>query len=184
MQQECIYNAISAILGCFLGLACGYNIHKQMYENADIEATHDTVTIVKVDTLREYQVKYIEKHIVDSVYVGEKNETAVPIEQKRYSTPNVYDAWVSGFKPSLDSIYVYPKTQERYITNTVTKTICKYPYGAYISAGFKSFGGEVRPSISLMLKTPRKWLYGAEIGMYNKNDMYFGFNIGYNLLNK
>ena len=32
----------------------------------------------------------------------------VPISQKEYQTEN-YHAWVSGYKPSLDSIWVYPE---------------------------------------------------------------------------
>lgn len=181
MVKECIYNAISAILGCILGLACGYNIHKQMYVNTETDVKHDTLTIVRVDTIRERSVKYIEKRVVDSIYVDK--EVVLPIEQQYYTKANLYDAWVSGYRPSLDSIFVYPRTEERYVTNTITKTMYKYPYGAYLFAGFKAFGSEVRPTIGIALKTPRKWLYGAEIGIYNKNDMYFGFNIGYNLFN-
>jgi hypothetical protein len=41
----------------------------------------------------------------------------VPITSKHYNAPE-YDAWVSGYMPSLDSINVYQK--ERYITETVT----------------------------------------------------------------
>lgn len=32
----------------------------------------------------------------------------VPISQKEYQTEN-YRAWVSGYKPSLDSVWVYPE---------------------------------------------------------------------------
>ena len=32
----------------------------------------------------------------------------VPITQKEYQTEN-YHAWVSGYKPSLDSVWVYPE---------------------------------------------------------------------------
>lgn len=184
MVKECVYNAISAVLGCILGLACGYNIHKQMYVNAETEVQHDTLTIVRVDTIREHSVKYIERHIIDSIPMENNQDVMIPIEQRHYAKANAYDAWVSGYRPSLDSIFVYPRTEERYVTNTVTKTMYKYSYGTYLYAGFKAFGSEVRPTIGIALKTPRKWLYGAEIGIYNKNDMYFGFNIGYNLLNK
>ena len=40
--------------------------------------------------------------IHDSIYIP------VPISQKEYQTEN-YRAWVSGYKPSLDSIWVYPE---------------------------------------------------------------------------
>jgi hypothetical protein len=41
----------------------------------------------------------------------------VPITSKHYGN-DTYDAWVSGFEPSLDSIKVYRETQ--YITERVT----------------------------------------------------------------
>lgn len=40
--------------------------------------------------------------IHDSIYIP------VPISQKEYQTEN-YRAWVSGYKPSLDSVWVYPE---------------------------------------------------------------------------
>lgn len=40
--------------------------------------------------------------IHDSIYIP------VPITQKEYQTEN-YRAWVSGYKPSLDSVWVYPE---------------------------------------------------------------------------
>lgn len=40
--------------------------------------------------------------IHDSIYIP------VPITSKEYQTEN-YHAWVSGYKPSLDSIWVYPE---------------------------------------------------------------------------
>lgn len=44
----------------------------------------------------------------------------VPITSKHYGSKD-YDAWVSGYEPSLDSIKVYKETQ--YITNTITRTV-------------------------------------------------------------
>lgn len=40
--------------------------------------------------------------IHDSIYIP------VPITSKEYQTEN-YRAWVSGYKPSLDSVWVYPE---------------------------------------------------------------------------
>ena len=45
---------------------------------------------------------------------------ALPVEQKRYDD-SLYTAWVSGFRPNLDSINLRLPT----ITETVTKTIVK-----------------------------------------------------------
>lgn len=44
----------------------------------------------------------------------------IPIESKHYHGKE-YDAWVSGYEPSLDSIKVYRETQ--YITEKITKVV-------------------------------------------------------------
>ena len=74
--------------------------------------------VVKSDTVlrngeifRENSVSFRENSVTDSVAVE------IPIESKHYQSPE-YDAWVSGFEPSLDSIKVYQRTE--YITERVT----------------------------------------------------------------
>ena len=48
------------------------------------------------------------------------SQIALPVEQKRYDD-SLYTAWVSGYRPNLDSIDLRLPT----ITETVTKTIVK-----------------------------------------------------------
>ena len=57
----------------------------------------------------------------------------LPITQKRYGD-STYTAWVSGYNPTLDSIYVYP----RHETVTITNTIRQKPrrWGLGVSAGY------------------------------------------------
>ena len=45
MQKDCFYNAISAILGCVLGVYCGYNIHKQIIIKEKSDVKHDTTYV-------------------------------------------------------------------------------------------------------------------------------------------
>ena len=54
--------------------------------------------------------------------VHDSVEVALPVEQKRYDD-SLYTAWVSGFRPALDSIRLHlPEVQT---TNTITHTIVK-----------------------------------------------------------
>lgn len=64
---------------------------------------------------------------IDSVAVE------LPITQKMYGD-STYTAWVSGYRPRLDSIYVYP----RHETVTITNTIRQKPrrWGLGVSAGY------------------------------------------------
>lgn len=71
---------------------------------------------------------------VDSVgRVADSISIDLPITQKRYGD-STYTAWVSGYRPALDSIYVYP----RHETVTITNTIRQKPrhWGLGVSAGY------------------------------------------------
>lgn len=64
-------------------------------------------------------------------------EVPIAIEQKRYED-SLYTAWVSGFRPALDSIRIYHPE----ITTTITKTIVQ-------KAPRLSVGLSVGPGISI-----------------------------------
>ena len=109
----------------------------------------DTVRVTVVDTVTYRQpvpvdsvvVRYVTKvlkaakpaadatgTVVDSTLVAQTERTdsvtvEIPITQKMYETED-YKAYVSGYEPNLDSIFVYRKT----ITETVT--ITEKPKGA------------------------------------------------------
>ena len=72
------------------------------------------------------EVAYLVKYITDTLtrptgYVSENGDSltrdsvpvVIPIIQKRY-TDSTYTAWVSGYRPSLDSIHVY--RQREFVT--------------------------------------------------------------------
>ena len=57
----------------------------------------------------------------------------LPIEQRQYSDPR-YTAWVSGYRPQLDSIQIYQTTE--YITEEI-KTVTKPKrWGISLQAGY------------------------------------------------
>ena len=64
-------------------------------------------------------------------------EVPIPIEQKRYDD-SLYTAWVSGFRPALDSIRLHQPE----IVTTITKTIVK-------KAPRLSVGLSVGPGVSI-----------------------------------
>lgn len=82
--------------------------------------------IAKTDTI----IKYIER---DSI------EVEIPIFQKEYED-STYHAWISGYEPKLDSIYVFQKTE--FITiETMIKQKQKYWHiGPTIGYGYSSRG--------------------------------------------
>lgn len=122
-----------------LCLLCGFFVGKGMYDRPlDKTVKRDTVTLH--DTVHEYLpspkdsvrlkfvTRWLPRAVHDTVYsenyaqdfVEIMHDTVavqVPITSKHYGGKN-YDAYVSGFEPSLDSIFVYNETQ--LITETVT----------------------------------------------------------------
>ena len=82
-------------------------------------------------------------------------EVLVPMEQKHYSD-SLYDAYVSGYKPNLDSLRIYQTTK----IVTITETI-KVPEKKRWGLGFQ-VGGTYLPKVG---PTP-----------------YVGVGISYNLL--
>ena len=142
----------------------------------------DTILKISIDTLVQYVPKYVTKKTTDTIYLptNDKNEVAIEIEQKHYSENSVYDAWISGYKPQLDSIKTYPRIEYRTITNNITKEIYKSTIDLYPYIGFKRIDDKVGQVIGLSIKMPKKWMYSAEIGVMD-NKMMYGVTVGYKM---
>lgn len=119
------------IVGAVLGLLSGFFIGKSIYDQPITESvTRDTVT--RIDTVYQYFPQPVEVEkvrteyrwltrvttdtVTDYTVLHDSVLVEVPIESRHYNSPE-YDAWVSGYQPSLDSIRVYQK--ENYITERV-----------------------------------------------------------------
>jgi hypothetical protein len=174
---------ITFIAGAIVGLLTGFFIGKGIYDRPIKESvTRDTVRIT--DTIPHYYpqpvdgtvVRYITRYLPTA-----KRDTAsrvdhfrdftqkvehlrdttkmiaveVPITSKHYGSKD-YDAWVSGYEPSLDSIKVYKENQ--YITNTITRTVkdkgkhffldvgagCEYQFNTKTAVPFAELGARLK----------------------------------------
>lgn len=139
------------ILGVVLILLFNYFVEKgKMPERIEIIKT-DTLTITKTDTIRIKEPEYIYIRVVDTFLIPYLDSVfiPVPVEQKFYSGSD-YKAYVSGYRPKLDSIMVYPKTINRYINTTekVYQKPKKWGIGVSIGAGLdRNF--EITPYIGI-----------------------------------
>lgn len=131
-KQDVISHVVPAITGIIIGL-CLVKCANKPVDNIKIE--RDTVVVVDTayydrpapkDSIRtKFVTRWLPaKHdtISNTVTMWAHDTVAVevPITSKHYNA-DTYDAWVSGFEPSLDSIRVYQRTE--YITETITKVI-------------------------------------------------------------
>ena len=126
--------ALVAAVWLIIGCVCGFFMGKGVYDKPIEEsATRDTVCVT--DTIPHYYPQPVEVNKVRTEYkwltrvvtetdtlfrensVTDSVLVAVPITSKHYHSSD-YDAYVSGYEPSLDSIKVYQRTE--YITERVT----------------------------------------------------------------
>lgn len=115
-------------LCCFVSYRCGRN-------RAEIVTKTDTLIVTRLDTIREKYPVYLTERVVDSVrvYLHDTTYIEVPVTQKYYHKDSIYDAWVSGFLPQLDSINVFQRTQTVYVTKVVEQSPPRWSFG--ITAG-------------------------------------------------
>lgn len=137
---------ITLVLGILLLFnivnAIGYFVNE--HRNA-----HSSEMKVKVDTLYVYDTIFVEKPVIKKVEIIDTLRLPVPItdtlmlhdtvlvhlpiEQRQYSDPR-YTAWVSGYRPQLDSIQIYQTTE--YITKEIKKATKSKRWGIGLQAGY------------------------------------------------
>ena len=143
--------------------------------------TTDTITIVRTDTIRERIPHFISEMVLDTIFVEKvpENVLKLPITQKYYNTDS-YQAWVSGYKPNLDSINVFNKVVERTVNHTIDRVVYPKSIDWYLNAGSMFIDKKAAPYVGLNVKFKNDLVIGANAGVYEKK-MFYGFNIGFKL---
>lgn len=141
MKNEKLQNLLEWV-GIVLMLAAAFFLGRVLPQKPETHRTvRDTVTVY--DTIRDsipvpftvrfdhydtlYVPLYIDTTTTDSVLVP----VTIPIERKEYRTDD-YRAVVSGYRPSLDVMEVYRKTQ----TVTVTPKPKRWGIGPQVGVGY------------------------------------------------
>ena len=122
--------------GLAVGLILGHRVCRKPPESQ---------VITKVDTCVVYDTIVREKPVFRYSYIHDTIRTYfttiehdtvlvdVPIERKVYAEDSLYYASVSGWRPSLDTLVVYPKETTITITNTIKTPAPKFSFG--VTAG-------------------------------------------------
>lgn len=109
-------------------------------------------TVVEVDTLliSPPMAPLLVFRLTDTMRIG---DTVVYREQAYYED-SLYRVWVSGCRPRLDSLQIFPKTVYQTVTNDIYHTI-----------------------------TPKKkrWGLGLQVGYGYPGGLYLGVGMSYNL---
>ena len=141
----------------------------------------DTVTILRIDTIRERIPHFISEKVLDTIFIEKvpENVLKLPVTQRYYST-DLYQAWVSGYKPNLDSINVFNKVVERTVNHTIDRVVYPKSIDWYLNVGSMFIDKKAAPYVGLNVKFKNDLVIGANAGVYEKK-MFYGFNIGFKL---
>jgi len=112
------------------------------YAESNQHVLTDTIIVVKIDTVKIDKPIYVTENAIDTIFLVindtiRLNDTlyqTLPITQRMYEKDSIYRAWVSGYRPQLDSLLVFPKTITKTITNTVYQNSSKFGIG--VTAGY------------------------------------------------
>ena len=113
-----------------------------------------TDTLTRWDTVRIDRPVPVVRRVVDTMYVAIADTISIrdttfvilPRTQQLYQD-SLYRAWISGYKPQLDSIEVYTPT--KYITKTITEKPKKWHIG--VQAGYGASKEGLSPYIGVGL---------------------------------
>lgn len=110
-----------------------------LHPQAEVVTVADTLTVR--DTIIERRPVYVTQTKTDTMLVVVRDTTVIhdttyivlDREQKYYKGDG-YEAWVSGYRPQLDSCRVFPET--KYVTNPVQDMRNTKRWGIGIQAGY------------------------------------------------
>lgn len=98
-------------------------------------------TIVKVDTLLipAPMAPLLILQLTDTMHIG---DTVVQREQAYYED-SLYRAWVSGYRPKLDSLQIFPRTVYQTVTNDIYHSVSpkQKRWGLGVQAGYGFYPG-------------------------------------------
>lgn len=169
MKSNCLSYILVAVLAVIIFHAFTKRTPTQNEVIKEITIV-DTVRYTQTDTITLYEPKYITKRVVDTLYITDT--LFLPITQKHYNQPNIYDVWVSGYEAKMDSIKTYNKTEYKYIEKEVTQEVVVNKYELYLNGGLNAFSGTFIPKVGISIITPKKTLYNANLGLYNGEITY------------
>lgn len=161
MNKSSTWGAVSVLIALTIGMVVGGYIVRSHFKAILSDFIDSPIIEYRTDTLRVPEPILIASEPVHDSILVYLHDTAIivrsdtiylPMEQRCYSD-STYTAWVSGYRPKLDSIYVFPKT--KIIRNPTP--VKRWDFGIQAGLGaVKPFGGS------------------ASLGYY------FGFGICYN----
>lgn len=143
------------ILVILLAVACvvaWFRPHEPL--PAEIHTETKVNTVVKVDTLliSPPMAPLLVFQLTDTIRIGD----TVVLREQAYYEDSLYRAWVSGYRPRLDSLQIFPKTVYRTVTNDIYHPV-------------------------MVKSKPKRWGLGLQAGYGYPGGFYLGGGVSYDL---
>ncbi|MFR9651392.1 MAG: DUF6808 domain-containing protein [Rikenellaceae bacterium] len=162
-------------------------------ERAVVERYSDSITVVRVDTLRIIEPPAVETHplsevvevvVVDTIYMVDtiyrERVLYLPRQQRHYADSGVYDLWVSGVEPILDSISIY----SRHEITTVATTSSPSKLRGLSLYGSLRLASDGTPAIGMLVTSRGSFAYGVEVSMAAGGDPTYSFTLAYRIFGR
>lgn len=181
-KHLCIIGVAIALVFYLLGFWTGKKVYGQPFDTdvkTDTIIKHDTVPDLSPKPKDSLHIKYVTRWLkskkdtvsqVEFITMHDTVAVEVPITSKHYGN-ETYDAWVSGFEPSLDSIKVYQKTE--YVTKTITQMKPPNKLSLDVSTGLNYITNDkqIVPYLQGELTyKPSRFSFGVQGGVYKDNE--------------
>lgn len=133
------YAFLAIVIALIVGMILGSRLRPGTSHDIRAETKTDTVTVretVTVTTPRYVSVTKVDTmlvHATDTIVIHDTLYIAIPREQLHYSGDS-YEAWISGFRPELDSLRIFPDT--KYVTRTISSSSSRKRWSIGIQAGY------------------------------------------------
>ena len=136
-SKAVIAGFIGLVLGCIL--ASAFLRQCVRCDSREVETVTDTLIIV--DTVTERYPVPVKEAVTDTMLVAVRDTVTLQdtvyivlgMTQRYYRGPG-YEAWVSGYRPRLDSCLVFPRTV--YISSSTVSREPEKRWGVGIQAGY------------------------------------------------
>ena len=124
-----------------IGITSVGNCKRNTINETDVIVLTDTLYIRDTIRIEKPVPKFIKR--IDTLLVQTKDTIrlkdtlylALPREQKTYRDKN-YQAWISGYRPELDSIHIFRNTQQIITSTTIQNKQKTRRWGIGIQAGY------------------------------------------------
>ncbi|MDT4511858.1 DUF6808 domain-containing protein [Bacteroides cellulosilyticus] len=142
------------ILVILLAVACMVVWFRPQAVKETIRTETKVNTVVQIETLfiSPPMAPLLVFRLTDTIRIG----NTVVYREQAYYEDSLYRAWVSGYRPRLDSLMVFPKTVYQTVTNDIYHPVM------------------VKPK-------PKRWGLGLQAGYGYPDGFYVGGGISYNL---